>query len=257
MEISELKKQCAFLLLWLLSQNLFSQNQSLEPPQQKDIQKAVFVKTDSLTVHKKVFDISRIEEYKNSDDFSYTIQKVESSFFSRFLNWIKRTTRKILNYFFDDIEPFTGVLYSFFRILPYLILSITFFLMLKYFLNARTKRILHRTVNSMTIFGNDEELIERKDLYNLIEDAIQTKEYRIAIRFYYLLLLKKLIELEMIVFKKEKTNEDYIKELEKSIHQSKFIESTRLYDHIWYGNFEINKSDFTNAELLFKSILSM
>lgn len=207
-------------------------------------------------IDKKEFDISRIKEYKSSDDYIYSIQEVEVSFFSRLLSWIKISTRKILNFFFKDIESIAGFFYSFFTSLPYLIFTITFFLILKYSLQGKMRSIFQETTKSKITFETDQELIEGKDLCKSLGNAIQTKEYRIAIRFYYLLLLKKLSKSEVIVLRKEKTNKDYIKELEKSTHQSKFIESTRIYDHVWYGNFEMNASDFKNAEALFKSILN-
>ena len=128
--------------------------------------------------------------------------------------------------------------------------------MIKYFLNIRATSILKGSNKSIVTFGSDEELIKREDLETLLKDAIDSEEYRIAVRFYYLLILKKLTASNLIVWQQEKTNEDYIKEIKETSLQSKFSESTRVYDFVWYGNFNINKTDFINAELIFKSILN-
>ena len=76
-----------------------------------------------------------------------------------------------------------------------------------------------------------------------------------AVRFYYLLILQKLTDKELIVWQQEKTNEDFIREVAHLKIASDFTETTRLYDFVWYGNFEINEAEFLKAEPLFHTLI--
>ena len=240
----------------MMLQGLFAQNNLVSSSNIDSLQKTITIKIDSSLVEKKIFDTAKIDEYKNSEDFNYVTPEVEPSFFQRAWHWIKKVSRNILEYLFDDIAPITGFLFIVLWVLPYIILVVALFFIVKYFLNIRATSILKGSNKSIVTFGSDEELIKREDLDNLLKDAIDSEEYRIAVRFYYLLILKKLTASNLIVWQQEKTNEDYIKEIKETVLQSKFSESTRVYDFVWYGDFDINKTDFINAELIFKSILN-
>ena len=236
-------------------QGLFAQNNLVDTIGNDSLQNLTGIKIDSSHIEKKTFDVSTIEEYKNSDDFEYETPETEPSIFEKLWNCIKNIIRNILEYLFEDIEPSTGFLWVVLKVLPYLILAAALFFIIKYFLNIQTSNILKKNNKSIVKFGSDEELIKREDLNLLLKDAIENEEYRIAVRFYYLLILKKLTESGSLNWQQEKTNEDYIKELQETSLQSKFSESTRVYDFVWYGNFNINQTDFINAEALFNSIL--
>ena len=236
-------------------QGLFAQNNLVDTIGNDSLQNLTGIKIDSSHIEKKTFDASTIEKYKNSDDFEYETPETEPSIFEKLWIWIKNIIRNILEYLFEDIEPITGFLWVVLKVLPYLILAAALFFIIKYFLNIQTSNILKKNNKSIVKFGSDEELIKREDLNLLLKDAIENEEYRIAVRFYYLLILKKLTESGSLNWQQEKTNEDYIKELQETSLQSKFSESTRVYDFVWYGNFNINQTDFINAEALFNSIL--
>jgi len=76
----------------------------------------------------------------------------------------------------------------------------------------------------------------------------------LAIRYFYLKILKQLTEIELIKWEIQKTNEDYIKELSEKRIKEKFKSITRLYDFVWYGNFKINESQFSLVKLDFNSL---
>mgnify|MGYP000344738899 CR=1 FL=1 len=146
----------------------------------------------------------------------YTKAEIETSVFHQFWKLIKKVFRNILEYLFADIRPVAGFLYILLKVLPYILLVIALFFIVKYFLNIRAKNILKGSNKSIVKFGSDEDLIKRDDLEALLNEAITNKEYKIAIRFYYLLILKKLTETNVIDWKQEKTNEDYIREIKES-----------------------------------------
>lgn len=101
----------------------------------------------------------------------------------------------------------------------------------------------------------DAENIENNDFETLIQKAKENKDYRRAVRYYYLWVLQRLTENKLIDWHKDKTNYDYFLELNKKTIQDDFSNSNYIYDYIWYGNFELNPSEFDRAESIFKGTL--
>ncbi|MGO1584557.1 MAG: DUF4129 domain-containing protein, partial [Mesonia sp.] len=90
--------------------------------------------------------------------------------------------------------------------------------------------------------------IENKDIEALIKEAIAKGDLRLAVRYYYLLILRELKDNQFIAYEQEKTNEDYLKEIKSSQLSSPFEKLTHLYDFVWYGNFSINSQQYKTAE---------
>ena len=88
----------------------------------------------------------------------------------------------------------------------------------------------------------------------MIQAALNEQNYRLAVRFYYLLVLQKLAQKDLIDWQVQKTNADYVYEIKDNTLRGNFSRLTRIYDFIWYGNFEVNANDFAKAEKEFKTI---
>lgn len=92
-----------------------------------------------------------------------------------------------------------------------------------------------------------------EDINNLPIDAelqlaIANKNYILATRLYYLQLLKKLHNKNTILWKINKTNHDYIAEIKNQNHLKQFTEITNYFEHICYGNNEINETTFAHIQ---------
>ena len=127
-----------------------------------------------------------------------------------------------------------------------------------FFLKVNARNIIEgKKASAIVNLSEEEALIKEKDLPKLIQTAITDENFALAVRYYYLLLLKKLSEKEVISWQQEKTNEDYIKEISsnKKLHTD-FEKLTYLYDYVWYGEFLIDQSKFTEAENNFKSVFA-
>lgn len=102
----------------------------------------------------------------------------------------------------------------------------------------------------------DVENIESNDFETLIQKAKDSKDYRRAVRYYYLWVLQRLTENKLIDWHKDKTNYDYFLELNQKTIQDDFSNSHYIYDYIWYGNFEFDLTEFNRAESIFKGTLN-
>ena len=100
-----------------------------------------------------------------------------------------------------------------------------------------------------------EDNLEEAELDDPIRQAIAAGDYPLAVRLYYLAVLKDLSLSKKIKWKKDKTNGEYLRELSGT---SIFIEMqkiTLVFERIWYGKMELNKEDFLIVEELFLKMI--
>ncbi|MEX1240120.1 MAG: DUF4129 domain-containing protein [Cyclobacteriaceae bacterium] len=117
--------------------------------------------------------------------------------------------------------------------------------------DLRIKRGELRTDN----IENGVDNIEDVDIQALLEQARAERNFRVAVRLYYLGLLKKLHELNVIVWKKDKTNRDYLSEL---FARDFYFEDVRVlthsYEAVWYGQHSLAPETFRKLSTQFESI---
>ncbi len=93
-----------------------------------------------------------------------------------------------------------------------------------------------------------------------IDKALQQGNYRLGVRLMFLRLLKNMAEKDIINYKQDKTNLDYLLELHPTAYYNNFFRVARNYEYSWYGQFDVNrdaygiiKKDFDQLErLLYK-----
>lgn len=95
----------------------------------------------------------------------------------------------------------------------------------------------------------EEEVADIRDLEfdRLLQEAINEKRYRHAVRLLYLNSLKQLQEKALIQYKKDKTNYDYLRELKDQALKPHFSNVTFLFEYIWYGEFPVDLNHFNLA----------
>ncbi|WP_452219618.1 hypothetical protein [Lacinutrix salivirga] len=104
--------------------------------------------------------------------------------------------------------------------------------------------------------GITAENIEHADIKSLIASAENNNDYRLATRYYYLLVLKSLSVKNHIKFEDDKTNADYLLELTEKPFSKKFEYISYLYNYIWYGEFPLDSSQYDNAKSQFVALLN-
>lgn len=88
------------------------------------------------------------------------------------------------------------------------------------------------------------ELITKTELELKLEEAMERGDYRECVRIYFTFILKELIRKGWIRWKKEKTNHDYLLELSGKSQALGFIQVVRIYDLVWYGEYQIDSEMF-------------
>ena len=100
------------------------------------------------------------------------------------------------------------------------------------------------------------ENIENTDINSLITNAENSDDYRLAIRYYYLYVLKNLSLKNYIKFEDDKTNAEYLNEINDKPFCKKFAYTSYLYNYIWYGEFPLNTDEYNKAKDNFVTLLN-
>ena len=101
-------------------------------------------------------------------------------------------------------------------------------------------------------FSEITEDIHKIDFDKQIDEAIAKKDFRKAVRLYFLKILKSLSDKNLIDWKPDKTNYDFYVELKEQNCQNDFRSVSVLYDYVWYGDFSLNENEFKTAAQQFR-----
>jgi hypothetical protein len=81
-----------------------------------------------------------------------------------------------------------------------------------------------------------EEELDKSDVYPLLFQAEQDKNYHLAVRLHFLSLLKKLHTNGNIHWKKDLTNRAYLRQMRAQQNYTDFQALTGTFERVWYGN---------------------
>ncbi|MGR7811851.1 DUF4129 domain-containing protein [Lacinutrix undariae] len=231
-----------FLILVLLSSLSFAQQDSLT------------VKYDDTPLHVQQITEDDLESYKNDEAFNYNEDVADNTIIDNIKRWLRNVIQRVLEALFG-VGNVGGILYFIFNIVPYIILAILLFFLVKFFLKVNSRSIISGKQKSATVkFTEDEHIIKNEDINALILEAIAQQNFRLAIRYYYLLSLKSLTDKELILWQQQKTNTDYISEIETATLKTDFKAITKIYDYVWYGEFEIDEIKFESLKTAFHKL---
>ena len=86
------------------------------------------------------------------------------------------------------------------------------------------------------------------DFAGSIEQAIEARNFRLAVRLLYLQTLKRLTDAGRIVWKPDKTNRQYVQEMKNA----DFEQLTTQFEYVWYGDFPVDDRRFSVIREEFK-----
>lgn len=195
-----------------------------------------------------------LEHYKTDKNFNYTEVEAADNWFIKLKRWLRNILFQIMEALFGNVAA-TGIVKFIFNIVPYIILAVLVFLLIKFFLKVNAKSIiLGKQKAPGFTFTDEEHIIKNEDINALINEAITNYNYRLAIRYSYLLALKELSEHKIIIWEQDKTNADYINEIENESIQLNFKQVTKIYDYVWYGSFTVDASKFESLKTPFNQL---
>lgn len=105
-------------------------------------------------------------------------------------------------------------------------------------------------------YKNLEDQVVETNWQALIDIEINTERFNIALRLLFLQTIQLLNEKQLIVWEKNKTNFDYLRELRKTSNDGSFMNLIKYYNFGWFGDFEIKALDFSEIHSEFKAFNS-
>ncbi|MCB9282586.1 MAG: DUF4129 domain-containing protein [Lewinellaceae bacterium] len=82
------------------------------------------------------------------------------------------------------------------------------------------------------------------DMPEFIRRALQAGDYRMAVRLHYLSLIQGLTRRGWIEWKREKTNGDYLREIQERPVFGQFRELTGIFERVWYGDYPLEEGAY-------------
>ena len=200
------------------------------------------------------FNIDKIANLKTDPSFDYLNRVENDSWWTKFNRWINMSYQQFINWLFGDYQAYEFVA-IFLKTLPYLILAGFIALVIWLFIKLNPGRSFLEEQEAPHVFLNDEENIVRSEnIGELIDNAINDGDYRLAVRYYYLQLLRELHQKKLINYEFQKTNSEYLNEIKANNLRLDLKKVMRIYDFIWYGSFSLSEPDFQLAQRNFQDL---
>lgn len=123
-------------------------------------------------------------------------------------------------------------------------------------LNEKDNKLQEGTERLFTLEEIEEDL-PLSELEQFLRMALEKKDYRTAVRVYYLMVIQDLNEAGLIQWERNKTNYQYLSELRNNPNYSAFSNLTLTFEYAWYGEAEVNEQAFLGIEPKFKQFIQL
>lgn len=184
-----------------------------------------------------------LEKYKQDSDFEYREEAPDQDdLLMQFKCWLADllsdpTTNEVIKYTI------------------YAIIVITFILVIAKLANADLTTIFlpgssQKKGINLNVMEND---IHAIDIDAQLKTAINEGNYRLAVRYLYLKLLKSMTDADAIQWSIYKTDRDYQSELKTTSDKRTFGRLSSIYNYVWYGEFSLAQEHFDS---IYKGYLS-
>ncbi|HET8855094.1 MAG TPA: DUF4129 domain-containing protein [Salinimicrobium sp.] len=196
------------------------------------------------------FDQEKIEQQKEDPQLNY--QRVtEDNWWTSFKRYISLKFQKILNWLFSDYNPGSFML-MILKTLPYIIMAAVLFFTVWLFAKLNPgKAILTGPGSGEVLMQEEEEIVRSRDISGLINEAVARGDYRLAIRYHFLLILQQLTRRSLVEYHFSKTDREYLLELSQPPLSEQFAKLITIYNYVWYGHFDPSPEEYRRAQSSF------
>ncbi len=108
---------------------------------------------------------------------------------------------------------------------------------------------------NVKIISEDVELnFTDENLDKLILKNSNEGNYRMALRYHFIKVLKMMVSKNIVEWDPDKTNTDYRYEIQSLALSTKFSTVSRIYEYVWYGEFLLDMDQYLHAKSQFEDI---
>lgn len=213
------------------------------------------IAVDSAAIETKPFAKNFKKKYTDKE-FIYEFKTPEKNAWDRFKEWLANFFKNIFS--FTDSKSANNFVDILLRTIAIGIVIFVIYLIAKAIMNKEGQWIFGKNSDRKIInYDEIEKNIHLVDFEKLIQKSLESDEKRLTIRYYYLWLLKKMSEKQLIEWDVEKTNSDYLYEIKNDAQKEDFAYLSYLYNNIWYGEFELDETTFAKARNAFEKSIKI
>lgn len=191
---------------------------------------------DSARVEVRSFDDAAMNSMKQDADMQYDrMEEPKLSWWDRFWMWFWWQVNQMMKTREGRFTMWTTLI----------VLAVAGLAFAVYKIKAMNKAGLFASGGGSPIdFTVGHEDIHEIDFEGAIAKATDRKEYRLAVRLLYLQSLKTLADKNLIEWKINKTNNDYVREVRSQAWQPLFSGLTYQFEYSWYGEATVSYDKF-------------
>ncbi len=196
------------------------------------------VKMDTAAITARSFNKNALASLKNQKAFRYdSLTEPAVSFWDRFWNWFWFKVDQLLSTKGGKTTLWT-LLYLFAG-------SMLVFFLFK--ITGMNKALLFgRGAGKGLAYTTSSEDINTIAFDDAVANAVSMGNYRLAVRLLYLQVLKNLSDRNIIQWQINKTNTDYVHEVEGKLWSPSFKKLTQNFEYTWYGETYIDSDTYQN-----------
>lgn len=242
-----------FLFFFFICSNIGATDSLAVAKEEKILFTEKDILIDSTAIEAKSFPQNFKKKYTD-EAFIYEFKTPEKNAWDRFKEWLAGILKNLFSFSSNEASlNFVGILL---KVIAVLIVIFVIYLIVKSLMNKEGQWIFGRNSDKKGMNYNEiEKNLHLVDFEKLIKETLASGEKRLCIRYYYLWLLKKMSEKHLIVWDVEKTNSDYLYELQNQSQKEDFAYLSYLYNYIWYGEFELDQATFEKAKNAFETTI--
>jgi hypothetical protein len=129
----------------------------------------------------------------------------------------------------------------------FLVVAGILFLIAKILQNMSTTPVLSTGDKTYTLEEVEEKMMEI-DLDGILREAVLARDFRLALRINFLIIIKTLTLSGKIAWAREKTNWEYLNEIKDMLVAHKFRIIIVSFESIWYGEHSVSEEQFNSLQ---------
>jgi hypothetical protein len=185
---------------------------------------------DSFIVQQRKIPDEQVRKMQEDDDFWYANTEIKKT---------KKDEEK------QDHVPISQR--KWFQALLWIVIVGGFAVFVALYLTGSNVGLFRRRAEALATGSETDEIPQ--DIFAInyqkeIDKAAANGNYRLAVRLMFLRLLKQMTERNIIQYKQDKTNFDYLMQLQPTSYYNNFFRVTRNYEYSWYGKFPISEEAY-------------
>lgn len=193
----------------------------------------------------------KLEERYTGEEFQYGLDRGEPvNLLARAIKWMLNALGELFGL---ELSPATLMVLEY---LIYILMGVlAIYLLVRIFVKEGARSLFEPGARSILDPQLSQRHIEEIDLDALVGEALGEGNFRLAVRYRFLKVLKLLSQREIIAWHFEKTNLDYLGEIAHTPLQTEFRKASYLFENIWYGQRPLDEEGYRMADRHFESLI--